>query len=284
MTGPPRVVVLGAKGFVAGALVRLLEAESQPCLPIGSSEIDLTLPSAVSKLAGIFQPTDAVVMCSALTPEWGRDRATFLKNVAMADHLCAALARSPCAHVVYISSDAVYRPSDDPLTENSCCETGDLYGLAHLVREKMLAATCCPAILRPSAIYGASDTHNAYGPNRFVRSALATGKITLFGNGEEHRDHIFIDDFVRIIHLCLKHRITGVLNAVTGASPSFHEIAEAIVYALHGDAEIESLLRQVPVVHRGFNHQALVTALPNFRPTPLDTGIRAMIDTLTASR
>jgi UDP-glucose 4-epimerase len=146
----------------------------------------------------------------------------------------------------------------------------------------MLAAACHPAILRPSAIYGAADSHNAYGPNRFVRSALASGKIALFGNGEEHRDHIYIGDVARIIHLCLQHSTTGILNAVTGVSPSFREIADTIVESLSGAPAIESHPRQVPIVHRRFNNEALIAAFPNFRPTPLKTGLQEMIAALTA--
>lgn len=277
MSDLSRVVVLGARGFVAGALVRFLAAEGQPCRAISSQEIDLTQASAVSELAAIFQPADSLVVCSCLTPERGRDRTTFLKNVAMIDHLCSALAVSPCAHVVYISSDAVYNPASDPLTEHSCCETGDFYGLAHVVREKMLVAACRPAILRPSAIYGASDTHSAYGPNRFVRSALASGKISLFGDGEEQRDHIYIGDVVRIIYHCLRQRTTGILNAVTGVSPSFREVANVIAKSLAGVPTIESQPRQVPIVHRRFNNAALSRTFPSFGPTSLSQGIREML-------
>jgi nucleoside-diphosphate-sugar epimerase len=276
----PRVVVLGATGFVAGALIRSFQGAAQACRAIGAREVDLTLPGSVAQLAAILQPTDSLVMCAALTPRKGRDRATFLKNIAMADHVCAALAESPCAHVVYISSDAVYADANQ-IDEQSCCETADLYGLAHVVREKMLAAVCHPAILRPCAVYGPTDTHNAYGPNRFVRSALASGKIALFGEGEEQRDHISIDDVVRIIHLCLQQRTTGILNAVTGRSLSFREIAETIVDLLRGGAAIESLPRQAPITHRCYDNRALVAAFPDFRATPLPAGIRAMIDTLS---
>jgi nucleoside-diphosphate-sugar epimerase len=277
-----RIVVLGATGFVAGGLVRLLEGEGHACRPVGSREVDLTSESAVSKLAAIFHPEDAVVMCSALTPEKGRDRATFLKNVRMADHLCAALAKSPCAQLVYISSDSVYGSRAEDVSEQSCCETEDLYGLSHIVREKLLREACAMlgirlAILRPGAVYGAEDTHNAYGPNRFVRTAVANGKITLFGEGEEQRDHIYIRDLVRIIRLSVEHGTTGTLNAVSGASPTFREIALIIQREMGGKVEIESAPRRVPIVHRRFDVQALRTAFPDFRPTALDEAVREMI-------
>jgi nucleoside-diphosphate-sugar epimerase len=276
-----RIVVLGATGFVANGLLRLLEADGQPGRAVGSCEVDLTDPGAISKLRAILTPADSLVVCSALTPEKGRDRATFLKNVRMVDHVCTVLSSTPCAHVVYISSDSVYGSCAGDVNEQSCCETGDLYGLAHIVREKMLQGACAAAaiplaILRPCAIYGAEDTHNAYGPNRFVRTARAAGKITLFGEGEEQRDHIYIRDLARIIQLCVRHRTTGILNAVTGASVSFREIALAIQQALEGNVTIESAPRAVPVVHRRFNAAALRAAFPEFRPTPLDAAVREM--------
>jgi UDP-glucose 4-epimerase len=278
----PRVVVLGAAGFVSGSLIRLLETEGQPCRPVGSREADLTDPSSVNILAAILKPGDALVFCSALTAEKGRDRAAFLKNVRMADHVCAALAAAPCAHVVCISSDSVYGARAENFDEQSCCETDDLYGLAHIVREKLLFSACATAsiplaILRPGAIYGAEDTHNAYGPNRFLRTASATGKIALFGEGEEHRDHIYIRDVARIIQLSVRHRTTGILNAVSGASPSFREIAVLIQQALNGAPVIESLPRRVPIVHRRFDAAALRAALPEFQPTPLDAAIREIL-------
>src|SRR5262245_48603446 len=106
----PRIVVLGANGFIARGLIQLLEAENRPFRAIASSEADLTDPTSVPTLHAILQPGDAVVFCSGLTPEHGRDRATFIRNVRMADHVAAALENARCSQVVYISSDAVTNP------------------------------------------------------------------------------------------------------------------------------------------------------------------------------
>jgi UDP-glucose 4-epimerase len=286
-----RVVILGAKGFVAGSLIRTLNAQGKPCLPLGSGEVDLTEPTAAPRLAAIFKPDDAVVVCSALTPEKGRDRATFLKNVRMVDHLCAALGEARCAQVVYISSDSVYSARAScgaSINEDSCCETDDLYGLSHIVREKMLHATCASlgirlAILRSSAIYGADDTHNAYGPNRFVRTALASRRIALFGEGEERRDHIYIRDVVRIIQLSIEHGAAATLNAAAGVSLTFREIAHAINQALGGSITIESVPRSVPVIHRSIQVTALRAAFSEFEPTSFDDAIGETIFALRSS-
>lgn len=282
---PARVVVLGAKGFVASQLIRLLGSHGIPCRPVGSVEVDLSEPAAAEKLRRIVQPDDAIVVSAGLTPEHGRDRAAFLKNVAMIDSLCAAIEEAPCAHVVYISSASVYDPRCEDIDESSCCESDDPYGLAHIVREKLLAGACRRsnvglAIIRPSAIYGAGDTHNSYGPNRFLRSALREGRIALFGEGEEERDHIYIDDVANLVRLTLLRRHCGVMNAAHGEALTFRDAALRIRQAVGGDVTLAMEPRRVPIRHQRFDTAALRRAFPEFRPTPFDAGTLATLGAL----
>ncbi len=276
--GPSRVVVLGADGFLASELRRTLDGARQVHRAIGSREVDLIEASSVERLAGIVQPDDAVVITSALTPDKGRDPATLLKNLRMGENLAALLNRVQCAHVVYISSDGVYDSRLSLVSEDSPCETGDLYAIAHLVREKMLLQACQRAgiplaILRPCAIYGAGDTHNSYGPNRFIRTALKDGKIVLFGGGEERRDHIHVRDVAGLTLLCLLHRSAGVVNAVTGRAWSFREVAGKVIAALGQPVAIQELPRSGPVTHRHYDIAALIRAFPGFAPMSLDDGL-----------
>ena len=285
---PPRVVILGAHGFVASHLAAALAHETMMYRAVGSAEVDLTAPGSVIQLRTILRSDDALVITSALTPEHGRGRATFLKNVTMLDNLCACLAQSPCAHIVYLSSDSVYDCRSTPISEETCCESGDLYALSHIVREKLIAGACqrrdIPlTIVRPCAIYGAGDTHNSYGPNRFLRTAGREGKITLFGQGEEERDHVYIDDVTWIIRKLLLYGSTGVINAVSGISLSFKAVAAQVVEAIGTPVEMEHAPRRIPIVHKRFDPAALVQAFPDFLATPLDTGIRRTLSELKDS-
>jgi nucleoside-diphosphate-sugar epimerase len=86
-------------------------------------------------------------------------------------------------------------------------QSGDLYALSRIVREKLLVEECGTtgvplAILRPTAIYGAADTHNSYRLNRLLRLALREARITLFGRGEEERDHVYINDVTALAEMC----------------------------------------------------------------------------------
>ena len=71
-----------------------------------------------------------------------------------------------------------------------------------------------------------SDPHNGYGPNRFRRLAAEGQDIVLFGEGEERRDHVYIDDVAEIIVRVLQHRSVGALNIATGEVHSFRQVAE----------------------------------------------------------
>jgi len=184
---PARVVILGARGFVGGAAQRLLRTHSVPVLALGRSDVDLLSAGAADRLVREFRPDDALLVISARAPV--KDTAMLVENVRMMETVCEALKAVPLHHVVYISSDAVYRDSTTPLTEQSCAEPSSLHGAMHLARELMLKSVVnAPlAILRPSLLYGAADPHNGYGPNRFRRLAAAGKEIVLFGEGEERR-------------------------------------------------------------------------------------------------
>lgn len=278
---PARVVILGASGFIARALATKLSADQIPCLAVASRQIDLAAPDAGAKLAALLQPGDAVVMTAALTPDKGRDTATLMKNIRMAEQVAAALTVKPFAHLVYLSSDAVYDWRHPLISEVTAPSPTDLYSTMHLAREQVLGAAATTkipfCILRPCAVYGPGDTHNGYGPNRFARTALAEGKIKLFGAGEETRDHVFIDDVTAIIGLALHHRSTGTLNIVSGCSASFAEVAGLVAELCPRPVVIETLPRGGPVTHRHLDATALLRAFPGHRPTSLAMGLPLLL-------
>lgn len=272
---PARVVVLGARGFLGRALLARLAKTGIPALGLSSDALDLTATDAAQKLAAHLQPSDALVMLSAITPDKGRDIDTSLRNLVMGRNVCAALAENPCAHVAYISSDAVYPFTDWPVSEQSLAGPTDLYGAMHRTRELMFeSAVKAPlAVLRPTLIYGADDTHNSYGPNRFRRQAAKDGKITLGGQGEETRDYVYIDDAARLIETVLLHRASGLLNLVSGRSASAAEVAQLVASHFTSPVEIATTPRTAPATHRVFDAAAIRQAFPNFAFTPLEAGL-----------
>lgn len=274
-TPPARVVVLGSRGFIGAALVARLAADGVPCLPLSSADLDLAAPDATERLAAQLRPDDALVFLSALTPDKGRDIGTTLRNLEMGRNVCEALARQPVAHVVYISSDAVYPFVEGRVGEESLASPTDLYGSMHRTRELMVqqAVQAPVAVLRPTLVYGAADSHNSYGPNRFRRQAAKDGVITLGGEGEETRDHILVDDAVELIVRVLNRRSRGLLNLVSGRSISFGDLARLVAAQFDRPVEIRFTPRTQPVTRRVFDVTDCAKAFPDFAATPLEEGL-----------
>jgi nucleoside-diphosphate-sugar epimerase len=275
---PARAVVLGAAGFVGAASVRSLRAAGVETLALGRAEVDLLAAGAADRLRVLLRPDDALVFVSARAP--CKNVAMLVENLRMAESVCDALQAIPVAHVVYVSSDAVYQDSTAPLTEASCAEPGSPHGAMHLAREVVLrAAFPGPlGLLRPTLIYGADDPHNGYGPNRFRRLAAEGREIVLFGEGEERRDHVSVDDVAALVCRMVCRRSTGVLNAVSGATASFRKLAEFTAGLFSPRVSVKGSPRSGPMPHNGyrpFDAAAIQRAFPDFRSTPWREGLAA---------
>ena len=274
---PSRVVILGAGGFVGGQTAARLEADGIAVLRLTRAEVDLLMDDAAEKLVALLKPEDCLVVVSAVAP--CKNTAMLADNITMMSAVCAALEQSPVSHVICISSDAVYSDSDGPLREDSVTAPDNLHGIMHVARELMLKSVVGEtplAILRPSLLYGLDDPHNGYGPNSFRRLAAKGEDITLFGEGEERRDHVLIDDVAEIIHLVVRHRSKGILTVATGEVVSFKDLAEMVVAQFDTPVAIKGSPRKGSMPHKGyrpFDVSACREAFPEFRYTLPAEGI-----------
>ncbi len=196
----------------------------------------------------------------------------------MAEAAVHALSAVPPAHLLYISSDAVYADEANPVTERSPIAPSTFHGMMHAARELMfrLEVSTRFAALRPTLIFGAADPHNGYGPNRFRRQALKGEPITIFGEGDERRDHVAVEDVARLAVRIITHRSVGALNAVTGVSTSFAYIAQMVAANFGPSASVRPVPRPGPrphLVHRFFDITDCHRAFPDFHFERLADGL-----------
>jgi nucleoside-diphosphate-sugar epimerase len=276
---PKRVVVLGGGGFIGGAIARRLTDSNIPCLSLGRPEFDLLKPEATEQLVKTLDTQDTLVFVSAKAP--CKDMTMLSENNQMALAVVSALKKKPVAHVVYISSDAVYKDSSAPLTEDSCAEPSSLHGVMHLTREVALRQEFAGplAFVRATLVYGLDDPHNGYGPNRFRRLAAAGQEIVLFGEGEEQRDHVYVEDIAELVRNIILRRSAGIANAVSGQVASFRALAQFAVKDFASKSVIKNTPRNGPMPHNGlrpFDNSAVLKAFPGFRFKGWQEGLSAV--------
>lgn len=167
-------------------------------------------------------------------------------NCALQLHFLDACARSASTpHVVFASSRLVYaQAGTEPITERHPVEPASIYAAHKLCIEsyhrvfaqrRALTFTVC----RISNPYGWDEKApgKAHGfVNALIHRALAGQPLTLFGNGVQLRDYLYIGDLVRLLRLCAEREEARneVLNIGVGASVSIADAARVIQRAFGG--------------------------------------------------
>ena len=183
MSHPSRLVVLGGRGFLGAKIGEFGKQASWRTLLLGSFDVDLETRNAPAELALFLEPGDAVIKAAAVAP--ARVPADINRNITMAMAVVSAVREAQVAQLVVISSDGIYGSHSGLRSEQSPARPDTTHGVMHLTREITCQTAEVPmiSIIRPSAIYGVDDPHNAYGPNRFARAGVKKQQVPLLGGG-----------------------------------------------------------------------------------------------------
>lgn len=285
-SGIRRVIILGNTGFIGGHLERFFRQHSPEIEIVGRSfpDFDLTKAEDTFSLAEFFDLQTAVVMCSAIKKQLGDTVDAFSQNIQMAVNICRLLQSHPAKRLVFISSAAVYGEDihNTNITEETPIQPRTYYGTAKYAAECLFRKTLeaqsqtTLAIARPALVYGTGDRSYSYGPCGFIKAALNQEQITLWGDGTELREFVFVEDTVKILHeLAITADFEGVLNIASGKSYTYLD-ALAIVEELgQSKIAVTSRPRTKEKVDHKFDNSHIAKLLPNFSFTNLAAGMRS---------
>lgn len=147
--------------------------------------------------------------------------------------------KNPKAKLVFSSSRFVYGNTEyNPVAENHSTNCRSIYGIHKLTAEKYFhfykeafgLKTACVRIANP---YGPRQQmkHNGYGiVNWFVRLALDGQPLTIYGDGRQLRDYVFVEDAARaLLAVGLVPETCGeVFNLGSGVGTAFRDMARTI--------------------------------------------------------
>jgi len=278
-----RLVVLGATGFVGGHVADRARKLGWEVLGLSSNDLDLTSPGGGEMLSAILHDGDTVVHGAAVVP--ARNAMEVSQNLLMTQSVVDAMVGHEIAQLVVISSDAVYGSESGVINEASACSPDSMHGIMSLAREMMCSEVKTPAftIVRPTAIYGAGDPHNSYGPNRFIKQMIDSGEITFFGDGAAIRDHVFIDDVANVIVRAITMRESGVINIASGQSISFAKVAELICQSGPDGSRVAAVGSEPSPTFRNYDISNLLRLFPDFDPVSPAVGIKRVVSEIQGS-
>lgn len=198
----------------------------------------------------------------------------------MAFNVARCLETHPVRKVIYVSTLSVYGDAYNNLhlTEEAPIAPTSFYGVGKWAGEQVIVRVAegkgIPwVILRSCKIYGPGDRSGAYGPMQFLEAALPSEPVRLFGDGLELRDHVFVEDMVRIIERFAENGREGIYNVATGRSHTFRDILMLAGKITGQSFKTVSLKRDRPKINQKVLPQRLLKALPGFRFTSLEKGL-----------
>jgi GDP-L-fucose synthase len=253
------VLVTGGAGFIASNLIPRLIAEGasvrstvfnrRPLNQYKGVEYVQTDLTDLTQCVSIMEGIDAVFMCAAnssgaevmqksplvhLTP-----------NVIMNAACLAAAYEANVKRFVFISSNTVYPLTDHPVKESEA--EFEFYRSYHIVGwMKRFSEVMCDMytskISRPMPVLTVRPG-NLYGPfDKFTRreskviAALIRRAIerenpfVVWGNGNDIKDFLFIDDFVdALLLLYMQDEVNGPINVASGTPISIRQILPIIL-------------------------------------------------------
>ena len=245
-----RVVVTGAKGMVGKAMVqRLLERgddvvaltrDVAGCPQHWLGRVDCrAVGYERESLRSALHGADAVIHLAAARPtpqaEAAGYRAYADTNVAITEELLRTAAEEGVATFCQASSISVYSPANAlPYRETDYPWPASHYGLSKVVCEQLAnlisQRTGIRAVsLRLARVLGQDDCAGSYMLMKFIRLAREGRPLTIFGEGNDGRDTVYVKDVVGAFESALAaDAVAGVFNIGGGRSFFHREIAEAI--------------------------------------------------------
>lgn len=254
-----RILITGAAGFIGSNLCRvLLESGQEPVVvDDGRAGVDYLPPGverhgiAVAELANrleLLRGVEAVVHLAARpSVEFANDHPLEALDANVGDTLRVLLAAAEAGvpRVVCASSNAAAGNVVGPVHEQILPRPASVYGATKTASEAFCSAVSesfgMQAVsLRFSNCYGPWSDHKQSAVHLFIRKALAGETITVYGDGLQTRDFIYVEDIARCIELAATRDCGPVLQVGTGVETTVRELIGAIEQAVGRPLPVEN--------------------------------------------
>jgi UDP-glucose 4-epimerase len=251
-----KILITGGCGFIGSHLVNLLDKSEHDILVIDNlstgkvenlessniqiKKVDITHSHEVYSLITQFQP-DTIVHLAAIAsvqrsiqePEYTHD-----VNFKASIHLLECAIKNNVKYFYFASSAAVYGNKDSQrVSEDSHIEPLSNYGLDKYEVESSLMKAINNERIKGCAF----RFFNVFGPKQepnspysgvvsiFTNRIIKGENLIIYGDGEQSRDFVFVEDVVQFIEHVMNKDISGeVFNVGTGESISLNQLIKTL--------------------------------------------------------
>jgi len=237
-----RVVVTGTSGFIGSLLVKKLV----PDFGVVTLQNVLTDTETAEK---IIREGDILIhlACSTFPAISEQNRARDAEvNIVGTVKLLEVCKRKEVGKIVFLSSGGtVYGNGAKSHKETDALSPKSSYGVIKATLESYIQICGLrQTILRPSNIYGRRNI----GENQmlgavdiFLHRIMNEEPIRIWGDGNNVRDYLYVDDLLDFIALSLQDQVEGVYNVGTGIGTSLNQIVRTIEEMSGKKANVEYL-------------------------------------------
>ncbi len=303
-----KVLVTGGAGFIGSHTVDLLLEknipvrvldnfssgrrsnldESNPLLEIVAGDIldPATVQEQLSGTSHCLHLAAMVSVAASLDDPVGSAR----QNIVGFVNVLSQCQKQGVERLVYASSAAVYgNPSQIPIPEDAGKSQLSPYGLEKRTNEEYADLF--------SRLYGLSTLglrcFNVFGPRqdpasryagviaRFVDAITQNREITIFGDGKQTRDFIYVRDVARANVAALQGSLAGVCNIGTGIQSTLLDVIQLLSMITNGNPKVNhEPARDGDIRHSLASIERMNRDLQVDAPTDMEEGLRALVEHL----
>ncbi|HEY4511694.1 MAG TPA: NAD-dependent epimerase/dehydratase family protein [Candidatus Paceibacterota bacterium] len=230
-------LITGGDGFIGSKIATNVNGKSFD-LKSGSDIFD------TEKLKRACEGVDGIFHCAAKisVPEsMEKPKEYFHINVDGTKAVIDAAKMNNCK-IVFSSSAAVYGDTESIVDETSPLNPKSPYAENKRDGERLLKESCVPSIcLRYFNVYGPGQSAAYAGViTPFINKALRNEDLIIYGDGNQIRDFIFVDDVVEANIAATRYNKTPfeIFNIASGVETSINTLAKTIITLTNSSSTI----------------------------------------------
>lgn len=230
-------LVTGGQGFIGSKIIKKINGTSYDV----KSHLDIldtqTLLPFVENCSGVFHLAALISVPESIE----KPEEYYQTNVVGTRSVISAVEQHQ-KKIIFSSSAAVYGEASSPVTEEDTLNPKSPYAENKRDAEELLQNAKTPAIaLRYFNIYGPGQSAAYAGViTHFILNALQGKDLHVYGDGNQVRDFVFVDDIVEANILAMQYNndTFEVFNIGSGVETTINTLAETIIRLTESSSKI----------------------------------------------